>query len=226
MERPLSVPLDPALPDEEVVRRVVAGETELFELLMRRNNQRVYRAVRSILRDEDEAEDAMQQAYVSAFLHLREFSGGSRFSTWLTRIALNEALGRVRRRRPLVALDARTAEEPSPMTDPPSTPERDAARRELGTLIERAIDGLPAIYRTVVLLRDVEGLSTSEAAEALGIAEEAVKTRLHRARAMLQERVASFVGEGLATAFPFYAPRCDRVVRAVMARVSRLRSVP
>jgi RNA polymerase sigma-70 factor (ECF subfamily) len=220
MERTLPAPaLDRALPDEEIVRRVAGGETDLFELLMRRHNTRVYRAVRSILRDEDEAEDAMQQAYLSAFVHLRDFAGGARFSTWLTRIALNEALGRLRRHRPLVALDV-VREEPSMPPDPPPTPEGDAARRELGALLERAIDGLPEIYRTVVMLRDVEGMSTGEAADALGIAEEAVKTRLHRARAMLQARVTALAGEGLGAAFPFYAPRCDRVVHGVMARLS------
>lgn len=226
MDRPLPAPaLDRALPDEEIVRRVADGETDLFELLMRRHNTRVYRAVRSLLRDEDEAEDAMQQAYVSAFLHLRDFAGGARFSTWLTRIALNEALGRLRRRRPLVALDA-VREEPAMPPDPPPTPEGDAARRELGALLEQAIDGLPEIYRTVVVLRDVEGMSTGEAADALGIAEDAVKTRLHRARAMLQERVTALAGEGLGAAFPFYAPRCDRVVRCVMERLSGQRPAP
>jgi RNA polymerase sigma-70 factor (ECF subfamily) len=223
MERLPVTPLDLTLPDEEIVRRVAAGETDLFELLMRRHNPRVYRAIRSILRDEDEAEDAMQQAYVSAFLHLREFAGGSRFSTWLTRIALNEALGRLRRRRPFVALDATNAEESAMPSEPPPTPEGDAARHELGRLLERAIDGLPEIYRTVVVLRDVDGMSTGEAADALGIAEEAVKTRLHRARALLQGRVSALAGEGLSAAFPFHAPRCDRVVRAVMARISGLR---
>ena len=110
--------------------------------------------------------------------------------------------------------------------DPPPTPEGDAARRELGALLEQAIDGLPEIYRTVVVLRDVEGMSTGEAADALGIAEDAVKTRLHRARAMLQERVTALAGEGLGAAFPFYAPRCDRVVRCVMERLSGQRPAP
>ncbi len=210
---------DATLPDEAIVRRVVAGETALFELLMRRNNPRVYRAIRSILRDEDEVEDAMQDAYVSAFRHLGSFEHGARFSTWLVRIALNEALGHLRRRRRLVPLDAATAEEP-PMPPPPEpTPEDEGARHELARLLEREIDALPELYRTAVVLRDVQGMSTAEAAEALGADEDAVKTRLHRARVMLRERLAARAVEGLSAAFPFHAPRCDRVVAGVMARI-------
>jgi RNA polymerase sigma-70 factor (ECF subfamily) len=215
---------DAALPDEALARRVAAGETALFELLMRRNNPRVYRAIRSILRDEAEVEDAMQDAYISAFRNLGTFEYGARFSTWLVRIALNEALGRLRRRRRLVPLDAATAEDP-PMPPPPSpSPEEDVARRELAILLEREIDALPELYRTVVVLRDVQGMSTVEAAEALGANEDAVKTRLHRGRLMLQERLASRTVEGLASAFPFHAPRCDRVVAGVMARIDGLRA--
>jgi RNA polymerase sigma-70 factor, ECF subfamily len=224
MDPPAVATTDTPLSDEAIARRVAAGETDLFELLMRRNNTRVYRAVRSILRDEDEVEDAMQDAYVSAFRHLGEFAFGARFSTWLVRIALNEALGRLRRRRRLVPLDAATAEDPPMPPLPPPNPEEASARRELAVLLEREIDALPELYRTVVVLRDVEGMSTAEAAEALGANEDAVKTRLHRGRALLQERLTTRAGEGIATAFPFHAPRCDRVVAGVMARIGGWRA--
>lgn len=209
-----------SIDDEAIVQRVLAGEVALFELLMRRHNQRIYRTIRSILRDEDgEVEEAMQQAYVSAWLHLGQFTGGARFSTWLTRIAINEALARRRKERRFVALDGGSIAEEAPSGAP--GPEEQVARRELVALVERAIDSLPEAGRSVLVLREVEGLSTAETAEILGVSEDAVKQRLHRARELLRARLDEEAEGALAAAWSFEAPRCDRVVRAVMERITR-----
>ena len=204
--------------DEQIARRVLAGETALFEVLMRRHNPRVYRAVRSILRDESEVEDAMQQSYVQAYAHLSEFAGGARFSTWLTRIAMNEALMRVRRRgRAERALALPPAEEGEAMSEP--SPEARAETRELTAVLEVAVDRLPEMYRTVFMLREVEELSTAEAAAVLSVSEDVIKTRLRRAKALVREEICELVGHGAAAAFQFHASRCDRVVAAVMAQL-------
>lgn len=205
--------------DAEVVRRVLAGETALFELLMRRHDQRVYRAVRSILRDEAEAEDAMQQTWLLAWSALRAFSGASAFSTWLVRIAINEALGRARRRaRGAAAISLAGAAEGA-MGLPDGSPEERAVDAESRRLLERSIDRLPAAYRTVFVLREVEQLSTAETADVLELTEDAVKVRLHRARLALRDALAEEVGVGAPQAFTFLAPRCNRLVAAVMQRI-------
>jgi len=216
--------LSASLTDSELVERVRGGESALFEILMRRHNQRVYRVARSIVKDEAEAEDVMQQAYINAYLHLNQFESRAQFSTWLTRIAMYEALARRRKKRP---------EEPLSMhedslVDAPGdafetqqvSPERQAYSRELGRLIEDAVDALPETYRAVFMLREVEGLSTSETAEGLGLGEEAVKTRLHRARTMVRRTLTDRLGSSTAQAFQFHAVRCDRVVAAVMQAIS------
>jgi RNA polymerase sigma-70 factor (ECF subfamily) len=210
----------PSLTDAEVVRRVLAGEPALFEILVRRHDRRVYRAARAILRDEDEAEDAMQAAWLHAYEHLRGFAGAAAFSTWLVRIAVNEALGRLRRRSRLVPLPDAAEEEP--MDERPQDPEERAQAREAVRLLERAVDRLPAPYRTVFVLREVEQLSTREAAEAIGIGEEALKVRLHRARAMLRRALGDEVARAAPEAFPFLAPRCDRIAARVMEAIARL----
>lgn len=209
----------PPLEDGEVVRRVRAGEIALFEVLMRRHDPRVYRAIRSVLRDEDETEDAMQQAWIQAYLHLGEFEGTAAFSTWLVRIAVNEALQRLRRRSRLVRVPEPAQEEPMDTTD---DPEDRAAAREAVSLVERAVDELPAPYRAVFVLREVEGLSTADTAAALGIGEDAAKVRLHRARAMLRRGITELTGRAVSEAFPFLAPRCNRMVASVMAAIARL----
>ena len=207
----------PTLSDSEIVRRVRAGDLASFEILMRRHNQRIYRAARAILRDETEVEDVMQQAYINAFTHLHQFEERSRFSTWLTRIAVNEAIGR---RQRMHQAPPATGDEVATATSPQPTPEHLAYAGELQRLLEEAVDGLPDAYRAVFMLRDIEGLSTSETGEALELGDEAVKTRLHRARAMLRRAVASQIGGAAASAFRFHAPRCDRVVAAVLSRIS------
>src|SRR5687767_12532312 len=190
------------LTDEQVVADVLKGQTALFEVLMRRYNERVYRAVRAILRDEAEAEDVMQQAYLNAYAHLRQFDGRAKFSTWLTRIAINEALARVRRRRSYEPFDEETSQVDRDafgpggrvLADPARNPERAAVTKELRDLLEWAIDGLPDGAREVFVLREVEGLSTAEAAAALDVSEDVVKTRLSRARSALRRLIVDRTG--------------------------------
>jgi RNA polymerase sigma-70 factor (ECF subfamily) len=216
-----------ALSDEDVVRRVLAGDGALFEVLMRRYNQRLYRVARAILRNDGEAEDVMQQAYVEAYSHLDQFEGRAKFSTWLTKIAVYEALARVRRRaRTTAATPPRSmdeGEEEDPMSRIRSQgpdPEQQASQGELRTLLESAILALPATYRSVVVLRDLEGMSTAETAECLSLREDAVKTRLHRARALLREELYERAGVTAPMAFSFHLTRCSRVVAAVFARLN------
>ena len=215
-----------ALPDSEIVKRVCAGESALFEILMRRHNQRVYRAARAVVKDEAEVEDVMQQAYINAFTHLHQFEERSQFSTWLIRIALHEAFGRRRKMRRTESmtvnqsnLDEDRGELMDTIASPQADPERQAYAQELNRVLEAAVDTLPETYRTVFMLRDVEGLSTSETGEGLGLGEEAVKTRLHRARGMIRRAVTAQIGAVAAGSFQFHAPRCDRVVAAVFARI-------
>jgi RNA polymerase sigma-70 factor, ECF subfamily len=207
--------------DAEIIQQVLAGNTALFELLMRRYNERIYRAARSIVRDEQEAEDIMQQAYVNAFTHLRQFNGSAQFSTWLTRIAINEALARVRRRGRYETFDDDLSNvEPFMSTNPVQSPERQAFAGELRGLLEWAIDTLPDGMREVFVLRDVESLSTAEVAESLDVSEDVVKTRLSRGRAALRRALLERTGASAPEAFRFYRPRCDRVVQHVLARIA------
>ncbi len=213
-----------ALSDSEVVARVSAGETAMFEILMRRHNQRAYRVARAIVRNEDDAEDVMQQAYLNAYAHLNQFEARAQFSTWLTRIVINAALATRRRQQPERTVERLEVEGSGDSMEaartPDSDPERQAYAGELRRVIEHAVDALPDGYRLVFVMRDVEGFSTSETAEGLQIGEEAVKTRLHRARAMLRRSVAAQLGDVASRAFEFQAPRCDRVVAAVMAKIA------
>jgi RNA polymerase sigma-70 factor, ECF subfamily len=207
--------------DEEIVARVRAGETPLFELLIRRYNQRLYRVARSILRDEQEAEDVMQHAYVNAFAKLHQFEGRARFSTWLTRIAVHEAFARARRRARWKGLDDMSetlSPEGSPRDERPD-PEQQAQAAELRRLLEAAIDALPGIYRTAFVLREAEGLDTLEVAECLDISQVAVRARVHRARVLLRRGLFERTGATNASAFSFHLTRCDRIVAGVFARL-------
>jgi len=208
-----------ALSDEQVVVQVLEGQTALFEVLMRRHNERVYRAARAILRDDREAEDVMQQAYVNAYAHLRQFDGRAAFATWLTRIAVHESLARVRRRGRYQSLDGDETSD-TPMTSPSMPdPERQAITRELAGFLESAIDRLPDRTREVFVLREVQGLDTAETAESLGISLDTVKTRLSRAKAALRRDLFARAGVAAPSAFTFHLSRCDRVVAAVFARI-------
>ncbi|HEV7784118.1 MAG TPA: RNA polymerase sigma factor [Thermoanaerobaculia bacterium] len=212
-----------SLSDEEVVRRVLAGERSLFEILMRRYNRRLYRVARGIVGDDHEAEDVVQDAYVRAFHHLDQFAERARFATWLTRIAVYEAMARSRRRGRIVEIDAmpevRKESIPS-LRSAELDPEQRAIQRDLRTILEAAIDDMPTPYRLVLMLRDVEGLSTAATAECLDLEIPAVKTRLHRARGLLRRRIAEQATTACREAFAFEGGRCDRVVEAVLARIA------
>src|SRR5919106_1267256 len=175
-----------SLSDEQVVTQILEGQTALFEVLMRRYNERLYRAARAIVRDDREAEDVMQQAYVNAYAHLRQFDGRARFSTWLTKIAVHEAIARARKQGRYRPLD----EEPGMMAGTAASaapdPERQAFGRELAALLETAVDELADGAREVFVLRQIEGLSTSETAQVLGVSDDVVKTRYSRAKAALR----------------------------------------
>lgn len=202
--------------DDDVVQRVLAGDVTLFEILMRRHNQRVYRAVRAVLGTDDEAEDVMQQAYLNAYEHLGQFAGNAQFSTWLIRIAVNEALAR-RRRRTFVEGEEVVAIN---LVDEAPDPERQAAASELREAMENEVASLPDSFRVVFVLREVEGLSTAETAECLDVSEDVVKTRLHRARTTLRENLYRRAGVTLESLFTFGNARCDRVVSTVMSKIA------
>ena len=208
------------LSDEEVVRRVVEGEHALFEILMRRYNRRLFRVTRSIVADDLEAEDIIQDAYVRAYEHLHQFEGRARFSTWLTKIAIYEAYARMRRvdRRRVDSISVLEGQGMD-MKANERDPEQKIYDTELKMVLEKAFDELPDDYKSVFMLREIEGLSTAETAECLELSEENVKTRLHRARALLQRQLYSLVGANANMAFQFLGPRCDRIVARVLGRI-------
>jgi RNA polymerase sigma-70 factor (ECF subfamily) len=206
--------------DEEIVEQVLSGDGSAFELILRRYNQRLFRVARGILGDDAEAEDVLQEAYVRAFAHLDQFEGRSKFSTWLTRIAVHEATARRRRRRRMRLVDLGN-EEGLCMSPISHNPEVEASRVELGALLRELIDMLPSSLRAVVMLRLVEGLDTDEAAECLGLTSANVKIRLHRARSLLREQIDERIGEEARQLYQFDGQRCDRIVQAVMSRVSQ-----
>ncbi|HKF02458.1 MAG TPA: RNA polymerase sigma factor [Candidatus Sulfotelmatobacter sp.] len=216
------VPSQDPLSDEEVVARVLGGETNLFEIVMRRYNQRLYRVARAILRNDSEAEDVMQDAYVRAYEHLGQFAGRAKFSTWLTRIAVHEALMRRRRGNRYQELQPMSEREKDPMEAFPSmalNPEQQASTSQIRGLLEEAVEQLPDAYRAVFILRDVEEMNTIETAAVLNLTEENVKVRLHRARALLRKSLFAKAGMERKEAFSFHATRCDRVVKNVFDRI-------
>ena len=206
---------------------MLAGETAMFEVVMRRHNQRLYSVARAILRNDGEAEDVMQDAYVRAYEHLNQFAGRAKFSTWLTRIAVHEALARQRRGNRYQELEPMSEREGDPMDRFASltpNPEQQASNSEIRRLLEEAVDNLPDNYRTVFMLRDIEEISTTDAADVLEITEENVKVRLHRARALLRKSLYARAGMQKKEAFNFHAIRCDRVVKNVFERIQKLSS--
>jgi RNA polymerase sigma-70 factor (ECF subfamily) len=208
------------LSDAEVVARVCGGESGLFELLMRRYNQRVYRVGRAVLRDDLEAEELAQETWVRVYTHLSGFEGRSTFATWLTRIAYNEAWALARRRRRFESLD-RGMDLPDRPVEPTGTgdPEQVARGRELRSVVEGAVITLPLPYRTVFVLRQIEELSTEETAEILELTPGAVKVRLYRARALLRRKLSRGRACPAKELFPFLGSRCDRIVRSVGDRI-------
>ena len=204
------------LDDAELVRRIRGGETALFELVMRRYNQRLFRLLRSLLRDEAEAEDVLQDAYVRAYAHLGQLEQPERLASWLTHIAVHEAKARLRRRGRFADVkEGPLRAVPSPSSDP----EQETLRKQLQRVLVSAIDDLPVGYRTVFVLRDVEGMSTAEVSESLRVSEQAVKMRLHRARAALRQVLFDRVGAAALPPFAFAGDRCDRIVAGVLARL-------
>jgi RNA polymerase sigma-70 factor (ECF subfamily) len=217
-----------ALGDAALVELARAGDEDAVRVLVGRHNRRLFRVARGVLRDDAEAEDVVQATYVRAFTRLEGFRGEAALITWLTRIALNEALGRLRRRRPGAGLEAidRAAEGGElivfPTLPPQPGPESEAGRAQVREVIERAVDTLPAAFRVVFVLREVEGLSTEQTAALLAIRPETVKTRLHRARRLLRREVERTLSDAFADIFPFAGARCartaDRVVERLRAR--------
>ena len=203
-----------ALSDGEVVARVLAGDTSLFEILMRRYNQRLFRVARGILADDAEAEDVMQEAYLRAFRELASFRGEALFSTWLTRIACHEALARAQKRRRLVPIGG--GESPEPPADSPG-PDRNLENRELQLLLRQAVEVLPDPLRSVFTLREIENLSTEETAELLGLTVENVRVRLHRAKRALRQSLDQRIGREVRRLYLFNGPLCDRMVERVFA---------
>jgi RNA polymerase sigma-70 factor, ECF subfamily len=216
------------LSDERLVERARSRDEAAVQLIMQRHNRRLYRVARSVLNDDAEAEDVVQETYFRAFTHLDGFRGDAQLSTWLTRIALNEALGRLRRRRITVSLkdidaindqgEARVIYLPAARQD--SDPEAAAARSEVRRLLEHAVDQLPASFRTVFVLRDIEEMSVEETASQLGLRPETVKTRLHRARRLLRQSLDRTLSSAVGDVFPCAGTRCTRITEAVLERLS------
>ncbi|MEA2942009.1 MAG: polymerase sigma-70 factor, subfamily [Bradyrhizobium sp.] len=210
--------------DAELVRRARGRDEAAIRAIMQANNRRLYRIARGILRNDGEAEDVVQETYVRAFTHLESFRGDSSLATWLSRIAMNEALGRLRRARPSVelnslppgALEAQIIQFPLFASE---DPEKTMAQREIQHVVEHAIDELPEAFRIVFITRVIEGMNVEETAELLDLKPETVKTRLHRARTMLRDNVEKKIGPVVMDAFPFAGKRCERLTEAVLKRL-------
>lgn len=216
-----------AMEEAELVARAQRGEREAFRAIMTRCNQRLFRIARSVVRDDSEAEDVLQEAYVRAFAAIDRFRGEAGILTWLTRITLNEARGRLRRRRTMVDIDEIEAAQSGrgqvvafPAASMTADPEADAARAQMRRLLESAVDELPEAFRTVFIMRDVEECSIEETAANLGIKPETVKTRLHRARRQLRKTLDEKLSASLGAAFPFLGARCQSITERVLARMA------
>ncbi|CDX57082.1 RNA polymerase sigma factor [Mesorhizobium plurifarium] len=211
--------------DMALVRRALARDPDAFRAIIKTHNQRLYRIARGVVRNDAEAEDVLQETYMRAFSSLGAFRGEASLSTWLSRIAINEALGRLRKRKRIVAMpgnpEAQIIRFPLNQNDvnPGDDPERTMAQRQILGLVERATDSLPDVYRTVFVARVIEGLSIEETADLLGVKPETVKTRLHRARALVRKALDDEIGPVLLDAFPFAGQRCERLTQAVMRRL-------
>ncbi|KUM26867.1 RNA polymerase subunit sigma [Mesorhizobium loti] len=211
--------------DMALVRRALSREADAFRLIIKTHNQRLYRIARGVVRNDAEAEDIVQEAYMRAFASLDAFRGDASLATWLSRIVINEALGRLRKKKRIVAMpdnpEAQIIRFPLNPNDwnPSDDPERTMAQRQILRLVERATDSLPDVYRTVFVARVIEGLSIEETADLLGIRPETVKTRLHRARSLVRKALDDEIGPVLLDAFPFAGRRCERLTQAVMKRL-------
>lgn len=215
----------PELSDADLVGRALAHDAGAFRAIMQKHNRRLYRIARGILRNNSDAEDAVQDAYVSAFTHLASYRGESALGTWLSRIVINEALGRLRSKRTTLdftSLDATRSKAEIiqfPLATASDDPERTMAQRQILALVEHATDNLPAAFRMVFITRVIEGMSLEETSELLDIRPQTVKTRLHRARQLVREQLDKQIGPLQMDAFPFAGRRCERMTEAVMKRL-------
>lgn len=213
------------LSDIEIVARVIGGEKELFEILMRRHNQKIYRLIRSVVKNQTETEDAMQEVYVKAFLNLRQFEGKSKFATWLSKIAFHESLSRIRKNAKLVLVGEEPDLEVFMKSDEESKsqdPQGKLLQREMAAILEDSIAKLPLKYRVVFMLREIEGSSILETAEALDLTPQAVKSRMFRANALLKKMLRQKLGDSRSEVFHFAGARCDRMVMDVMNQIKKL----
>ena len=228
MQPAMTPGFDAKTPDMELVRRTAAHDHEAFRVLMKRHNQMLYRAARSILKNEAEAEDAVQEAYLQAYRAMGDFRGDAKVSTWLVRIAVNEAITRLHkhaRRAEIIHLDGddlqdQYSSEESMNDSPPELPERAALRAEMRKLLEARIDSLPEAFRSVFVLRALEEMSVEETAAALDLNEGTVRTRFFRARALLREWLSRDIDVAQGDAFSFAGARCDRIIANVMAKLA------
>jgi RNA polymerase sigma-70 factor (ECF subfamily) len=214
--------------DEELVAEAQGGNEQAVRLLIQRYNQRLFRTARGLVRDDAEAEDIVQEAYVRAFSHLRSFHGDAQFATWLTRILLNVAYGRLRQRRPTIELselethagaDGRGCIIMFPGVPASTNPESEAGREQVRQVLEQAIDRIPQAFRLVFILRDIQGLSIEETATLLSIRPETVKTRLFRARQMMRTEVAKVLSPHFSELFPFAGERCARLTEQALEKL-------
>jgi RNA polymerase sigma-70 factor (ECF subfamily) len=212
--------------DAALASRVLAGDVAAFELVMRRHNQRLYRVARAMLRDPAEAEDAVQDAYLAAFQSMGNFRGEASLATWLSRVVVNQCLGRMRRQArrdnivPIVSMGAAEEQEQAAMqAEDSETPDKALVRAELRAVLERKLDALPEAFRTVFVLRCVEELSVEETAQCLNIPEATVRSRHFRARSMLRESLAQEIDLVERDVFAFAGERCDRIVAGVLAKL-------
>jgi RNA polymerase sigma-70 factor, ECF subfamily len=209
------------LTDEMIVERIRGGDTALYEILMRRHNQRLYRTIRAVLRDDRDVEDVMQLAYLDAYRHLDQFRGTAKFATWLTRIAVNRAIRSSQGARrglelvPPADPERAIADTPAPAIDP----EHAMYGHELKTVLESLIEQLPEPFRLVFVMREVEGLSTLETASCLDVNEDTVKTRLHRAKRLLRDQLDRQLGPAAGSVYQFHLSRCDRIVAGVLEKL-------
>jgi RNA polymerase sigma-70 factor (ECF subfamily) len=209
--------------DADLIGRARIRDEGAIRAIIKANNQRLYRLARGILRDDAEAEDVVQETYIRLFTHLENFRGDSSLTTWLSRIAINEALGRLRKRRATTVADVEAQASAQIIQFPQSSdindPEKTMAQREIQRVVERAVDALPDPFRLVFIARIMEGMSVEATAELLELNPITVKTRLHRARTMLRDNVERQVGPVMLDAFPFAGARCDRLTEAVMKQL-------
>jgi RNA polymerase sigma-70 factor, ECF subfamily len=227
---PHPVTSDPALDDAELVRRTARNDEAAFEIIMRRHNGRLFRVARAILKNDAEAEDALQEAYIDAYRNIGKFRGDANLSTWLTRIVINQALGRLRRRKrdgvvvpfAMPQGSEQEHEEGAVADTRTDSPETAAMRADIRRLLEQKLDELPVAFRTVFIMREVEEMTVEETAACLSIPSATVRTRLFRARALLRESLARDVDMASAEVFAFAGERCDRIVARALERFRAL----